>query len=646
MLDNFHFLRPEWLFAFIPLIIVALLLRFLPKHQADWEGIISPHLLDSLFPTKGVNRVNTGISALFNLCAALCIIAAAGPTVEKLPQPVFSVNEGHVVVMDMSLSMRSTDVAPDRLTRAKFKAIDLIKTINEGEIGVVAYAGEAFTISPLTEDISTLEALIPSLSPEIMPVKGSDAYLGLTHAADLLLQAGYPNGKIYWITDGVDAREAQELQQWVNDTKFQINILAVGTKDGAPISLSNGELLKDATGSIVIPKMRFSTLAAIARQSGGNASELTTTDSDVKAISSSVLPPKAAEEQESNNLTGDQWRELGPWLLAIALPFAAYLFRKGLVAVVFVSLVSFGGTSNSAFAQESDDSSVMGQFTQWFKNADQQGFDAYNQEQYERAANTFKDPMWEGAAHYKNGNYDAALDAFSQVDSAQSWYNRGNTLAQQGKLEEASEAYQEALNRKPEFSEAAENKALVDQLKEQQENQENQDSNGSEQQNDDQQQGDQNQQDGENQQQGDGSQDDQQQNQEGQQNQQGQQGENDESESSGQQNQQDSSGEEQQQSPSSQSDEQGSPNEQETPDFEESAQQPEAQNPDEQQSAVQNMSANSAELTDEEREKQQQIDALLRRIPNDPAFLLQRKMQLEAQKRTRDRRPSAQEKKW
>ena len=157
-----------------------------------------------MFSTSQKNINLLGLAYALTFALALGVIGAAGPTVEKLTQLVVSVDKGHVVVMDMSLSMRSTDIAPDRLTRAKFKAIDLVQLINEGEIGLVAYAGDAFTISPLTEDISTLETLIPSLSPEIMPVRGSDAYAGLTLAADLLLQAGYPNGTIYWITDGID----------------------------------------------------------------------------------------------------------------------------------------------------------------------------------------------------------------------------------------------------------------------------------------------------------------------------------------------------------------------------------------------------------------------------------------------------------
>ena len=88
--------------------------------------------------------------------------------------------------MDMSYSMYATDIAPNRLTQARFKALDLLQLFKEGETGLIAYAGDAFTVSPLTTDVTTLENLIPSLSPEIMPSKGSNVLAGIDQAVSLL----------------------------------------------------------------------------------------------------------------------------------------------------------------------------------------------------------------------------------------------------------------------------------------------------------------------------------------------------------------------------------------------------------------------------------------------------------------------------
>ncbi|MBO1256080.1 tetratricopeptide repeat protein [Alteromonas sp. 5E99-2] len=655
MLNDFHFLRPEWLYALIPLILVWILVNKFPKNQQDWQGVISPHLYKHLFPTSQKNINLLGLAYALTFALALGVIGAAGPTVEKLPQPVFSVDKGHVVVMDMSLSMRSTDIAPDRLTRAKFKAIDLVQLINEGEIGLVAYAGDAFTISPLTEDISTLETLIPSLSPEIMPVRGSDAYAGLTLAADLLLQAGYPNGTIYWITDGIDIREAKDISEWINQSSFQINVLAVGTKEGAPITQANGELFKDYSGSIVIPKLNVGPLVAVAKQSSGAASEITTDDSDIKRITSAVVPPSASDDEEEEKLGGDQWRELGPWLVILALPFVAYLFRRGLIAVMVLTFSSTVFYPHPSFANDADISvpskGSPNSVTSWFKNKDQRGLDAYKNKDYEDAANEFNDPMWQGSAHYRQGNYEEAISSFSQLDSADAWYNTGNALAQLGKLDEAIEAYGNALSRDPGYSAAEQNKALVESLKEQQEQEQqndensenNQDQNGE---NSEDNQQDDSQSEGQEESQGDnqdsnqdnGQSDEQQEDSEGNPSDPQQNGENESENSEQPQESEENSQQQSEESPEF--------NDEESREGEQADEGNDQGEELEQQKAVQNAQINESSLTDEEREKQQKIEALLRRVPNDPAFLLQQKMRLEAQKRAGKTRSAPQEKQW
>jgi len=622
MWQDFHFLRPEWFWLLAPLAILLWSMVRYSKQASGWKHVIAPHLIKVILPSAAKSAHKNTLIVLTALVGLLGITAGAGPTFERLPQPVFSVNQGHVVVMDMSLSMRATDITPDRLTRAKFKAIDLVKAINEGEIGLVAYAGDAFVISPLTEDIATLETLLPSLRPEIMPSPGSDALSGLMQASELLTQAGYPQGAVYWITDGIEPSDVAEIREWLSSTQLTVNILAIGTEQGAPIKQLSGELLKDSRGNIVIPRMNQSRLQPLARQTGGVATAITADDADIQQlVSSNKIQNAEKSPEESIVMNGDQWFELGPYVVVLMLPLVLYLFRRGMLAVIAVGLALPLLTPTPAMADTN--------WRNWFKNADQQGLQAYQNEDFANAANTFKDSMWKGSALYKEGNYEAALEAFSQTDTAQSWYNRGNTLAQMQQLDDAIAAYEEALKRQPDFSQAEQNKALLEQLKQQQEQQEQQqDQNGqNQQQQDDQQQGDQ--------QQGDNSdaeqqQDDQQQSQQSQQ-----------SDQNGQQ--QDSEQQNQQEQQSEQSQEEDPSQEQEQAQQQQS--QAEQQEQEQEQQASQ-MQPGDVEMTDEEREKQQQMEALLRRIPNDPAFLLQRKMLLEAQQRNRQRLPAGQEKTW
>ncbi|MBO0195879.1 VWA domain-containing protein, partial [Vibrio parahaemolyticus] len=76
--------------------------------------------------------------------------------------------------LDMSRSMFATDIKPNRLAQTRYKALDLLPKCKEGDTGLIAYAGDAYNLSPLTTDSSTLAGIIENLSPELMPFQGAN----------------------------------------------------------------------------------------------------------------------------------------------------------------------------------------------------------------------------------------------------------------------------------------------------------------------------------------------------------------------------------------------------------------------------------------------------------------------------------------
>ena len=356
-LNQFHFLRPEWFIALIPLMLLVILIRKTTAKQSGWQSVIPSHLYQHMVIGKNELGAKPPMWMLAFVWL-MSVTALAGPTWERLPQPVYQLKMGHVIVIDMSLSMRATDMTPDRLTRAKYKAIDLVNAIGEGEMGLVAYAGDAFVISPLTEDAGNITTLLPSLSPEIMPVPGSDPLLGIESAAELLTNAGYNSGMIYWITDGIELEQQQELQEYVASIPFTVNALAVGTSEGAPIRQQSGELLKDFTGSIVIPKLNEGAVKGVVKTSGGRFESFTSNDADIEALAAVSLLDKTDSEEgeEESNLQGDQWKEVGPYLLLLLLPFAAFAFKRGLVFIVLIGVLSPSFVQNAHALQSSQDS--------------------------------------------------------------------------------------------------------------------------------------------------------------------------------------------------------------------------------------------------------------------------------------------------
>ena len=637
---DFEFIRPAILWLLIP--AIGLFFVALIKHKKTTDvQLIAPHLAQFV-----ISDTNTKASQPLWLVAVFCclaIIFSAGPSFEEKQVPVFQSKSARVIVMDMSYSMYSTDIAPNRLMQSRFKALDMIELFKEGDTALVAYAGSAFTISPLTNDATTLTNLIPSLSPDIMPDKGSNVLAGLDMAKELLTQAGYIDGDIILVTDGIDQEEQSDITSFTSNSSYRLNIYGVGTEQGAPIKLPEGGFLKDSYGQIVIPTINISRLKSLATRSGGKFALYQPSSSDIATFAPSANSELLKDEKQSHAL----WRiDAGIYGLLILLPLGLYLFRSAAFVGAFLVLSVLPTQQASALELPS-----------FLKNTDQQALDAYKNKDFERAANADSSSL-KGSALYQQGNFDAALEAFSKDKSATGFYNYANALAKSGQLEQAIDAYKQAQTLQPNFSEAADNQALVEQLLEQQQQQQQQQ----------QQEGDSQ----DNQQQSDQS--EQQNNQQSDQSQQGENSDSQSEQSQGEQSQDqqgepsdESDTEQDQQSAESgsQSDKQNEPELETQPQANQEQKQPEQTNEeqaentqpqtaqqqtltDEQKQNAQQQAAQAqaSELTNEEKEKAQQLNQLLRKVPDDPAILLRNKMQLEAQKRQYQRRPTGVEKSW
>lgn len=158
-----------------------------------------------------------------------------------------------MIVLDLSYSMKSGDLAPSRLARARQKILDLLAQRREGQTGLIAYAGDAHVVTPLTDDTPTIANLLPALDPDMMPVPGSDPGAAVAQAVDLLHSAGIREGRILLLTDGVDTHDRREIEQALKDSGVELAVLGIGTQTGAPIPLPDGGFLKEGDGSIVMP---------------------------------------------------------------------------------------------------------------------------------------------------------------------------------------------------------------------------------------------------------------------------------------------------------------------------------------------------------------------------------------------------------
>ncbi|MDQ6993488.1 MAG: VWA domain-containing protein [Mariprofundus sp.] len=449
-LNHLHLLRPFCLLL-LPLWLLLIYAYWHKQHhESGWSKMCDPALLNYLVgESVKQSRRSPRLALLLGLVGSLLILALAGPVYQQLPQAVYRAQSAMVIVLDLSRSMDAADLKPSRLKRAKQQLQDILKARKEGQTGLVVFAGSAFDVVPLTTDNRAIIALLPSLDTTMMPVQGSLASAGIEHALAMLKRAAVEHGSVVMLTDGVDS-ESKQLALKLAAAGHQLSVLAVGTEAGAPIAMPDGGFLKDRGGNIVLAKVQSANLAAIATAGKGIYIDIRSGDSDLNHIPG--LLPSMRDHKVLSQLQSDQWREEGPWLVLLLLPVVALLFRRGVLLLLLLIPLSMP-----------DSARAMSWQALW-QSADQKAQKLMQQGEYDAASKTFHDPAWKSAALYRDRQFAAAAKALEAVDSADSWYNRGNALAKAGKLEPAIAAYDHSLQLQPDHKDAAFNKKIVEQL--------------------------------------------------------------------------------------------------------------------------------------------------------------------------------------
>ncbi len=452
-MHDLHFLRPFCFLALAPLVILLALWWRQRRSGRNWEAIVDAALLPHLL-IGGARERNPWALAAIAVGGVLTVTALAGPTWTKSQQPVFRRESALVVLLDLSRSMDAADLKPNRLQMARFKLRDLLARRKEGDTALVVYAAKPFTVTPLTNDVATIERQLGSLSPDLMPAQGSRADLAITMAQTLMQDAGAVRGDVLLITDGVENTPADALKaatQKLIAAGFHLSLLGVGTADGAPIPRKDGGFFTDAGGAIVIPKLDEGALARLAASGQGIYRRLAVGDTDIQDLTKLFDQGwRAKASSRTVGLKSDQWREAGPWLLLPLLPLAALAFRRGALFALCALFLLPIPRSAHAFDWQG-----------LWQRPDQRGAAALAQQRPTDAAKLFNDPQWRAAAHYRAGDYQASLKDLDGQPGAEANYNRGNALAHLGKYPEALKAYGAALKQRPDLKDATYNRDLV-----------------------------------------------------------------------------------------------------------------------------------------------------------------------------------------
>ena len=432
MLWSVHWLRPQWLWLLLALPVLALWWRSRQQRRNVWREVVDPHLLPHLLESSPGPRVR-GAPWLALLSVTLAICALAGPSWQKTPQPLWQTRAPLVIALDLSSATSATDLPPSRLLQARAAIAQLLRTRAGGQVGLVAFADDAYTVAPLTADAGNVALFLDALSPDIMPVDGSRADRAIAWSATLLRQAGFDQGDILVLTDHAD-RDALAAATAAHRDGYRVSVLGLGSAAGAAY--------RDSDGRIAQAQLDGNSLRGLA--AAGSGTYVPLQGADLAALH--VVDPREAGTAADRGTTASLWRDQGYWLLPPLLLLALFAFRRGgaLAAVLLCAFLPWQP------ARAADG---------WWQRADQQAHAR----------------LVQGAQDYQRKDYASAAKQWRALPGADAAYNLGNALAEQGDYDGAIAAYDRALRMQPNMKDAIENRRKVEQARQQKSRQPRQD---------------------------------------------------------------------------------------------------------------------------------------------------------------------------
>jgi Ca-activated chloride channel family protein len=429
--DGLHFLRPAWLWALLALPAIAWWWTQRRRRENAWRASVDAHLLPYLLEPAANVRTRSACGAAL-LASLLAILALAGPAWKQVPQPAWQSRTPLVIALDLSSATAANDMPPSRLLQARAKIATLLRERNGGQVGLLAFADDAYTVSPLTDDAANVALFLDALAPEVMPVDGHRPDRAIRRAVLLLRQAGFDRGDIVLLTDHGDSA-ANAAAGEAARAGMRVSVLGLGT------ALGGTALAPD--GSVSRVSLDAASLRSLASSGGGAFSALTPGDDDLRAIG--VLQSRGADAVSTQGRAGRAWEDAGYWLLPPLMLIALFAFRRG--AGVGIVVLSMALLLPPGFAQAQGPVAKPPTGTLW-RRADQ-------------AAAARMDA---GETAYRRGDFAGAASQYDGLPAADAQYNLGNALAKQGRYDEAIAAYDAALRAQPHMADAVANKRAVE----------------------------------------------------------------------------------------------------------------------------------------------------------------------------------------
>ncbi len=313
-IEQFHFLRPVWLLLLLPASFLMWSVYQRSDSLRSWKKVIAPHLLEHLLLREGGEGGRWRPVYMLGFAWLFGVLALAGPSWQMQPSPFSEDLAAMFIVVKVTPDMLAQDIQPSRLQRSVLKIQDLLDIKKDVRAGLIAYAGSAHLVMPLTSDAGIINSFAAALEPDVMPLSGDEPAEAIAMANQRLKKAAVP-GSIVLITDSIDNSQLAALKKTREQGGVEVHILAMAA----------GPEVIPPPGSPPAAALDIKSLNEAAKSLGGSVITVTPDGSDVQSLSArvetSISHAPAGE--------GQQWKDSGYYLLFLLALIALSFFRRG-----------------------------------------------------------------------------------------------------------------------------------------------------------------------------------------------------------------------------------------------------------------------------------------------------------------------------
>lgn len=408
------------------------------------------------------------------LVAIFCMIVALGrPISEQREVEVQSAKSTLIVALDISRSMLVNDVYPNRLEFAKNRLLWLVDTLTDTNIGIVAFAKDAFLVSPATLDRQSLAFFLENLSADMVSRQGTDVSNALKQVSTLFGKNSSIK-RVLVVSDGGDSKDIQRAIKIAQDEDLQVSVMIVGTAKGGVIKDTQG-LVKDRDGNIVISK-RNETMLRLSEATKGVYVQEFGEGEGIKLLKKALFEDKKEIKAKTKKIiTKKEWFMapllLGLFCIVIALHgLPRRVGKKALLLLFLLFGVRYPLEASWLDFYHIDKAEKAVKANEYEKALSE----------YEKLESSPQLTYNKGVVYYKNKDFKKAINEFQSIKtkdqklSFQALYNLGNSYVKDNNLQKALKAYESALELHPKDEDTIANIEYVKKrLKEQQKEQQN-----------------------------------------------------------------------------------------------------------------------------------------------------------------------------